>query len=809
MLDERQLKRFKNEARAAATLDHPNIVPIHSVGCQRGVHYYAMQFIDGQSLAEVICELRRAQKGENRFAPFDLTKLPGTVEHGLKVATAAGQEDTSPPIAEQTSRDAQAGISTERSITSRTFFHSVARFGKQAAKGLNHAHGESVIHRDIKPANLMVDLAGNLHIADFGLARIGDDAGMTMTGDLLGTLRYMSPEQVLGKRVVLDHRVDIYSLGVTLHELLTLRPPFDGVDHEQLLKQIALDEPVRLRRLNQSTPTELETIVLKAISKSPDDRYQSAEELADDLERFLENKPIHAKRPTVLKRIAKWSQRHRAVITVATVATILCLTLASALLWLEMNRTEHARREAEEARLGSDENVTLALTVLDNLYLQLLGDRLARGQEISSEERELLSQGIQFDETNVQRSSNRLESQAQMARASAQVGLIHERLGDRKKEEVAYRQALALYRQLAAQSPAEPAYLYHQALVLGPLARNQARLGHNTVAMELGSRAIAILHELHENHVDQPKYGLAMAGMHNDFSTTLANVLKLSEVERHHRTAIKLFDQLLTAFPDARLEEGFTYRDPRDGLAYSQMLLAASLPAEERGKSGELCRLAFDHFDKVAKKAPKSTWHREQLAAACLPLGNHVQDQAMALLAVKLFEQLREDFSGVPEYRARLARSSTSLGILLHRRSRQQEAEPRFRAAVRLMTGLVSEFPDVLDYHSELAAALHNLSTLPLDVLDLRETRRLLEQAIEIELVAVQANPEHRRYWRFLANHYNNLANVLRTELNDPEQAPIAVPQKLLLTELLAQGVPEENLGALLGCPTRLSHMSG
>ncbi len=190
---ERGVQRFHNEVRAAAALDHPNIVSIYSVGEERGVHYYAMRLIRGQSLAAVIRELA-----------------------------------TNPNI--------QTRISSEvhEDHQSSSFFRSAAELGVQAAEALQHAHDQGILHRDIKPSNLMLDAEGDLFITDFGLARIESDVGMTMTGDMVGTLRYMSPEQALGKRGVVDHRCDIYALGVTLYELLTLRPPFNGADRRRI-----------------------------------------------------------------------------------------------------------------------------------------------------------------------------------------------------------------------------------------------------------------------------------------------------------------------------------------------------------------------------------------------------------------------------------------------------------------------------------------------------------------------------------------------------------------------------------------------
>ena len=215
--------------------------------------------------------------------------------------TPPGTADRTPPIAADTPtlRNATGSATPSPSSRTREYFRTAAALGIQAAEALDHAHKFGIVHRDIKPANLLLDVQGNLWITDFGLARLQDDAGLTITGDLLGTLRYMSPEQALAKRGYLDHRTDIYSLGATLYELVTLRPAIDGQDRQEVLRKIAEDEPTPPRRLNPAIPRELETILLKAMNKEPESRYATAQELADDLRRFLEDKPIRAKRPTV------------------------------------------------------------------------------------------------------------------------------------------------------------------------------------------------------------------------------------------------------------------------------------------------------------------------------------------------------------------------------------------------------------------------------------------------------------------------------------------------------------------------------
>ena len=207
-----------------------------------------------------------------------------------------------------------AHFSTYRTGKEPELFRTVARCMAQAAEALEYAHQQGIIHRDIKPANLLIDVRGNVWITDFGLAHFHDAPGLTQTGDMLGTIRYMSPEQASGQRVVLDHRTDVYSLGATFYELLTLRPVFRrphaagpaGRRAQSRAAAAAGDRPAAF-------PAELETILLKALGKNPADRYATAQELADDLHRFLRDEPIRARRPSPVEQVRKWSRRHPAL----------------------------------------------------------------------------------------------------------------------------------------------------------------------------------------------------------------------------------------------------------------------------------------------------------------------------------------------------------------------------------------------------------------------------------------------------------------------------------------------------------------
>jgi serine/threonine protein kinase/Flp pilus assembly protein TadD len=358
-LDARQLQRFQNEARAAACLHHTHIVPVYGVGSERGVHFYAMQFIDGRTLADLIRQLRRQAGGggeeggrtgglaeelpSGRWAPSP--RPTAASEPAGPYTPPAGDVYRSTAEAPRSPLPTTAAASPSGAgfLRSAGFFRTVAELGIQAAEALEHAHQLGVVHRDVKPGNLLLDGHGQLWVTDFGLAHVQSQTALTFSGDLVGTLRYMSPEQALARRAPLDHRTDIYALGATLYELLTLEPVVHGQDRQEVLRQIAFDEPRRPRQLNRAVPPELETIVTKAIEKNPADRYATAQELADDLERFLKDEPIRARRPTLVRRARKWARRHRALVWSAAVVLLLAVLMAGINgLWLAQKRAATA-----------------------------------------------------------------------------------------------------------------------------------------------------------------------------------------------------------------------------------------------------------------------------------------------------------------------------------------------------------------------------------------------------------------------------------------------------------------------------------
>jgi WD40 repeat protein/serine/threonine protein kinase len=318
--DARMLARFRRESRAAAQLHHSNIVPVFEVGQTGDRCYYAMQFIRGQALDEVFRELQRLHAASVSGGASEVVKPAEPLAQSLWTGAYEPAGGTSEPADPESALGAESRGPAELSAAAlpdrselssvasnyRRYCRNVALLGLQAAEALAYAHARGIIHRDIKPANLLLDTTGLLWVSDFGLVKTQDPA-LTDTGDFVGTLRYMAPERFRGE---CDARADVYALGLTLYELLVLRPAFDGQDRLHLVEQIGRQEPPRLRTLEPRIPRDLETILMKAIEKDPRRRYASAEALAGDLRHFLADEPVQARRIGSLERLGRWGRRN-------------------------------------------------------------------------------------------------------------------------------------------------------------------------------------------------------------------------------------------------------------------------------------------------------------------------------------------------------------------------------------------------------------------------------------------------------------------------------------------------------------------
>jgi serine/threonine protein kinase len=390
--DPSRKQRFACEAKAAARLHHTNIVPVFEFGQKDACVYYAMQFIEGQSLGDVLDALKANRcpasvgqagpaNGSNRTimsasrgtgASDELAQSLWTgrfAENGLdslEPANASRESDqnTLPGSPQRTAPEARmrrsGGSEMDSSPlatsprTNRGLHRGVARIGLQVAEALAYAHAQGVFHRDIKPSNLLLDRAGNVWVADFGLAKTADSDDLTHTGDLLGTVRYMAPERFAG---VCDARSDIYSLGLTLYELAALRPAYDAPDRYALIDRVRREEAPRLRAIAPNVPRDLETIIHKAIAHEPPRRYATAGAMADDLLRFLEDRPIQARRAGPAERTLRWCRRNPWV-TAFLVASILG-AIASSWEAIRATRAQRTARLAEAATRNEQRRVEI------------------------------------------------------------------------------------------------------------------------------------------------------------------------------------------------------------------------------------------------------------------------------------------------------------------------------------------------------------------------------------------------------------------------------------------------------------------
>ena len=429
-MSRRNRERFRRESRAAALLHHTNIVPVFAVGEEEGTLYYAMQYIRGATLDDVIQELRRLWRSvptantrlssgvrgasnsnevpqrnaasevaqslalnsfvgenvdpENKLAANGEPKAPASPQDSTRKVTTSevgdfGSSITNVSLPGQTIADSESGATAK-------YWESIGRIGVQVAEALAYAHDKGTLHRDIKPSNLMLDQSGTVWVMDFGLAKSLEEDDLTRTGELIGTLRYMPPEQCKGNPAPAS---DIYSLGLTLYELLALRPAFEEVHRSELLRAIMENDSTPLRKINSDIPRDLETIVHKSIEREPARRYSSAQELADDLKRFVAGEPILARPVGVSERIGKWVRRRPMVATLLTALAVLIVVSFALVTWnwrvAEIARSDAVvqKQQADKARQEADEQQRIAQQRLEQAEAALYRDAISRAYATS------------------------------------------------------------------------------------------------------------------------------------------------------------------------------------------------------------------------------------------------------------------------------------------------------------------------------------------------------------------------------------------------------------------------------------------
>jgi eukaryotic-like serine/threonine-protein kinase len=644
-MDPRQLERFRLEGRAAAALDHPHIVPVFEIDCEKGVHFHAMRFVEGCSLAAIL------QQARSDDSPMRMTP----------------QE--------------------------------AARLALQVAEALAHAHAFGIVHRDVKPANLLVEPGGHLWVADFGLAQFMNGGDLTQTGDVVGTLRYLSPEQANGRRN-LDARTDVYSLGATLYELVTLRPPFDGHDRHELLRQISAEEPIAPRRLVASMPGDLETIVTTAMAKEVDDRYGSATELAEDLRRFLDGRPILARRPLPHARVARWARRHRIAVGIATTVLslfVLGTLLGAGLLWREQVRTR--------------ENLRVALIALDEFCLRAIGSELTRDPEQTQEVQNLQLRALDIYERMLRQNPGDLETRWSAARAEHRVGNMLGRSPRYDEAEPAFRAAYQNVSLLLAKHPAALECRQEAADILADWGAT--KLPGSDGVTKLRRRALAEHLRLASDYPNEPKYLRSVSRDSLELARSIGIIepREAAEKEALFRRAVAIRETLKDHSFDGRAELA-------EALAYLGHLLKATRSIAEGERVMAQCHTLFASLNSESAGHPVRRHRVVQLedlfAIDRYCQGSLAPDQALASHQASVHgrEKLVAEFPFLPQFRASLAWSLHVHAAKLKSFGRLAQAEVEERRSVAMFEELLRDHPSVIHYRRWAALADESLGVL-------------------------------------------------------------------------------------------------
>lgn len=673
LLEEPQLRRFQREARTAASLHHTNIVPILGVGEQDGWHYYVMQLIDGVGLDT---HLRRRAAGPGPVADRLTTASESppnmSAEDAVTLTAPGPSPEEAVPAPFSGLQSGKRTARKPRAAKSAFAPREVARLGIQAAEALHYAHVRGVLHRDVKPANLLLDNQGMLWIADFGLARPLAEEEATRTGHAAGTLRYMAPEQFQGHT---DVRSDIYSLGLTLYELLTGQPAFqDPQFREPRVGRGNGIVPVAPRSLYPSIPRDLETVVLKAMAEEPDHRYTTAAELAADLRRFLEDRPILARRASPLERLMRWARRNPAL--AASAAAVLALLIIVAVISTSAYfGIQRSFRAETAARSSAEASAKLAADALNQIFNRFAANRPGNDGEVgeflepasqpvlSREAADLLEELLAYYDRLGEQSAADPRLFWRAAEARRQVGDIHQQLGQ-----------------------------FEQAVLAYDKAREQYAQAESRVGTAMGPTPLA--------------WRLARARVQNGLGTA---ELVLGRTEEARNSFQETLDQLLAAPADLQSEPALRCELARTHYLLARRVLPGMGPRAMPPPISDETRPRFGDFPPPRDAPPdhhrppppprqRESAHRPNPVAQ-----QHLQD------AIALLTKLTEEHATVPGYRLLLAacyREQAS-DQLADRSDQDVAAE---RRALSLLRELVAQYPDVPTYRYELVQTYAEIS---------------------------------------------------------------------------------------------------
>jgi len=664
-------ERFRREIAAVARLQHPGIVPVHAAGEAAGVPFFAMEFVRGAALEEVLAAL--AGSNPARLTGADLRRAVGEVaaRHAAPATTGAAGASAAP------------GHGSSGSQATRLFDGSWSecclRIAQQVALALQHAHEHGVLHRDVKPSNVMLTPGGRVLLLDFGLAATEGDHRITRSGSLVGSLAWMSPEQVRGGAV--DARTDVYSLGATLYELLTLRSPFTAEGVEETRQRILEGRALPVRDLNPAVPRDAETVCLKAMDRDAERRYPTAAEFADDIGNALELRPVLARRPGALLKARRWAQRHPGA---AAAAALGALLLVGGPAGYGVVQSRNAAREKQ-----LNENLSAANTRLD----------AALGEE--SRQRELAEKS--FDKALSAVDQMLADVGADDLRDLPQLEPVRGRLLQR---------ALDFYIDLEAQAPENVTVRKEQGRTHREIADLLRELGRSDEARERYQRGVDQLAALIAQTTDPSE----LTDLHYTHASIVGQLGSLDWVQGRREDAALHWSEAraeleaLVALPDSR---------PAHAHDLATMHVNLGMLASAAGREEEAADL-FRKAAEVIERVPDSRDLPPDFPALRADALNKLASTANRLGRA---EESERDFAEAwTLYVAALAKAPTdrsirngavecasNYGVLLLGSADHERAEGVLREGFRIATGLATDFPQEPEYGMRAAVIGLNL----------------------------------------------------------------------------------------------------
>jgi tetratricopeptide (TPR) repeat protein len=726
---------------------------VFGVSSHEGLSYFVMQFIEGRGLDQVIADYR--SRIEDRGSKIEDRK--------------EAAQDPAP----------RSSILDPRSA---------ARIGLQAAEAMAYAHQRGILHRDIKPSNLLVDGGGTVWVTDFGLAKLVEqDDGRRPAEETVGTLRYMAPERFQGQS---DVRSDVYSLGLTLYEMLTLRPAFDALDRSRLIQQVTQEVPRAPRQFNRGIPQDLEMVVLRAMAREPEQRYASAGELAEDLRRFLEDRPVQARRVSQAERLWRWCRRNPAVAGLTALAASLLVLVAVSTSVGYVQTREALRREKEQGqeaideRLRAEANLELALRAFEEISAEVTHGDVPPTPDpalgaahvppappvISPEAAALLNNLLKFYEQFGESNHSNRRVQREIVRANRRVGDIQQQLGQFDKAEAAYRRALALAEEQARDPAAQDEGTLLAASLQNELGLVLEATGRYAEAEKAHRQALTMLAVPIRKELLSAAWRFELARSYTLLGSLLAKTGRFAEIEANHRSALRLLNQLR--------QEDSKNAEYRLAQAHSnrQLYFALVVKGKHRESFGVLEK-AVTLLEKLAKDFPAEPDYRYELVEVLMqlpPMGwgpeSNERMEKQLRRATDLAQELVKAYPAVPQYQALLGRALHKLGFYFQMSRHADEAEKYYREAVGMQRKLGDQFPSVPFYQLYRAEACEALGRALLRGDQLSEACSLMEEAISSQQTFVKAVPGNFYGRMVLANEYTALAEARRRQ-GDTDQS--------------------------------------